>query len=415
MKNNHISTHISISVFASVFLFVLLGCKMDQSIENTYRAWLESPGGELAFPLIIKKSGDSLNGYVVNGIDTSRFTRVVQKNDSIFLSYDYYDSHIEAEIKNSGSLEGHWHRRAEDGERSSLPFKADPYSPYLRYSPTDPEGYPFDGDWQATFADDEGTFPAHGIFVSEPSGRLHGTFATETGDYRFLNGYYTDSTMTLSTFDGTHAFLFKARLQSNGEISGDFWSRDTYHATFTAQKGPNRLQNPMEIAAASVIGNNMSFSFPDINGNVVSTGDESFINKPMLVYLFGSWCPNCADEAEMMKEFYHDRYKDTKLKIVGLAFEYTGNYESDVEMVHKYKERFDIPWPLLVAGSSDKENAADVLPFIDDVTSFPTSFFVDDDHVIQAVHVGFNGPATGARYYRERQRFRENIEAVLEN
>jgi len=55
-----------------------------------------------------------------------------------------------------------------------------------------------------------------------------------------------------------------------------------------------------------------------------------------------------------------------------------------------------------------------MLPFINDVVSFPTSFFVDDNHRIQSVHVGFNGPATGARYFKEKTRFHESLRAITQ-
>ena len=402
------------TVLLSAVLMLLMSCHTQPAIENNYRAWLESPGGELAFPLHLQQIGNELTGYVINGIDTTRFSAVTVEGDSIKMSFAFYDSHLIAKIDKNGTLNGYWKRRAEKGTTDRLPFHANTNMGYDRYPATQPDGYAFDGEWQTTFVDSDGAFPAHGVFISENSGQIHGTFATETGDYRFLEGFYTDSSMTLSTFDGAHAFLFKADLKPDGDLKGDFWSRDSYHATFTAQKGANKLRNPMQISASDVIGKKMEFAFPDLEGDTVSVDDERFENKPILVYLFGSWCPNCADEAKMLKEMVENEFSDTELQIIGLAFEYTGNLSSDTEMVRKYKKRFNIPWTLLVAGISDKESAAKVLPFIEDVVSFPTSFFVDDNHRIQSVHVGFNGPATGARYYKEKMRFHDNITAIVE-
>ena len=399
-----------VSLTFILFFLVLLSCSNRSDTVGQYHAWLESPGGELAFPLHItverEDGSDGLGGFVVNGIDTARFTQVVRRGDSLFLSYEHYDSHLEASIASDGSLSGRWHRRAAEGERSQLPFRAVKGDAY-RYKLEQTDRYLFDGNWKATFTDEDG------IFVSEPNGTLHGTFATETGDYRFLEGRFSsqDSTMTLSTFDGTHAFLFTAKMKTDGTIVGDFWSRDTYHATWTARKGANELRNPLQVSASEAVGKQMAFSFPNLSGDTVSASDPQFEGKPMLVYLFGSWCPNCADEAQMIRRLY-ERYEQTDLKIVGLAFEFTGNFEQDAEMVRRYKERFNIPWQLLVAGISDKESAAEVLPFLDTVLSYPTSIFVDRSHTIQAIHVGFNGPATGALFQEERRRFIRNLNAI---
>ena len=377
-----------------------------------YRGVLQSAGGELAFPIQINTRGDSLSAFVVNGADTVRFNVAKIKDDSLILGFDYYDSYLRAEVQMGGSLAGYWRRPDTGGDEVKMDFSAQKGITY-RYPQTDPDGYPFDGDWQATFTDNEETFPAHGSFTSQPGGKLVGTFQTETGDYRFLDGVYTDSTFTLSTFDGSKAFLFKARLQQDGTLEGDFWSKDSYHATWSAKRGENRLTDPLQVMADKAIGNKATFSFPDTDGDTVSTTDEKFTNKPMLVYLFGSWCTNCADQAKLLRQMYNEQLQSTDLQIVGLAFEYRGNYKKDAQMVRRYKQRFDIPWPLLIAGQSDKDKAAESLPFLNKVLSYPTTIFVNKNHRINAIHVGFNGPATGSAYYNEIQRFKRHINEIL--
>ncbi len=405
-------------VFLSIALLVWAsGCTVDptpKSVSGTYRGVLQSPGGELAFPIHIQADGDSLRGFVVNGADTASFDKVNLKGDSLIMGYSYYDSFLKGEVQYDGSLSGKWTRRGEGGNYISMDFSAQKGVNY-RYQTDAPESsYPFDGEWQATFRDDEKTFPAHGSFVSQPGGKLYGTFQTETGDYRFLDGAYSDSSFTLSTFDGPHAFLFKGRLQPDGSLKGDFWSKNSYHATWTAQKGENKLRNPLEVSADQAVGNKVTFSFPNLKGDTVSSSDPQFQNKPMLVYLFGSWCPNCADEAQMMRKLYAEEYSKSELKIVGLAFEYSGNFQQDVQMVNRYKDRFNIPWPLLIAGVSDKAQSAEQLSFLNQILSYPTSIFINRNHIIEAIHVGFNGPATGSAYYNEIQRYKEHINAIIQ-
>lgn len=405
------------SIFITVFACVLFSCSSShkpEQVSGEYRAVLESPGGDLAFPISISSSGDSLSAYTVNGADTSHFNDVHLKDDSLIIGFDYYDSYLRGEINIDGSLTGKWSRRAPGGKRSVLPFRAEKGTAY-RYTKTSPENYPFEGSWDATFTDEDGIFPAQGTFVSEPGGVLHGTFQTETGDYRFLEGFYTDSSFTLSTFDGAHAFLFKASLRPDGTLKGDFWSRDTYHATWTAEKGERKLRNPLQISAEEAVGKPIEFAFPNITGDTVRASDSRFENKPMLVYLFGSWCPNCADEANMLREMYAETYADTDLQVVGLAYEFTGDFKKDSEMVGRYKKRFNIPWPLLVAGVNNKTEAAKTLPFLNHVISYPTSIFVDRNHIIKAIHVGFNGPATGSTYFLEKQRFKDHINQIIDS
>jgi len=405
-------------VFLSIALLVLgSGCAIEptpKSVSGTYRGVLQSPGGELAFPIHIQTEGDSLSGFIVNGADTASFDKVTLNGDSLIMGYSYYDSYLKSEVQYDGSLSGKWRHLDEGGSYISMNFSAEKGVNY-RYQTNAPESsYPFDGEWQATFRDDEETFPAQGRFVSQPGGKLYGTFQKETGDYRFLDGAYSDSSFTLSTFDGPHAFLFKGRLQPDGSLEGDFWSKDSYHATWTAKQGESKLRNPLQIAADQAVGNKVTFSFPNLAGDTVSTSDPKFQNKPMLVYLFGSWCPNCADEAQMMRKLYAEGYSESELQIVGLAFEYSGVFERDAQMVSQYKDRFNIPWPLLIAGTSDKAQAAEQLSFLDQIISYPTSIFINRNHIIEAIHVGFNGPATGSAYYNEIQRYKQHINAIIQ-
>ena len=405
-------------VFMGVALLVLAGaCSVDptpKSVSGTYRGVLQSAGGELAFPIHIQADSDSLHGFVVNGADTASFDDVSLKGDSLIMGFSYYESYLKGEVQYDGSLSGKWKRLDAGNEYVTMDFSAQKGVDYRYQTDAPKSSYPFDGEWQATFTDDEETFPAHGSFVSQPDGKLYGTFQTETGDYRFLDGAYSDSSFTLSTFDGPHAFLFKGQLQPDGSLKGDFWSKDSYHASWTAEKGENRLRDPLQVSADQAIGNKVAFSFPNLQGDITSSSDPQFQNKPMLVYLFGSWCPNCADEARMLRKMYADEYSESELEIVGLAFEYSGNFKQNAQMVSRYKDRFNIPWTLLVAGINDKQKAADQLSFLDQVLSYPTSIFINRNHTIEAIHVGFNGPATGSAYYNEIQRFKQHINAIIQ-
>ena len=91
------------------------------------------------------------------------------------------------------------------------------------------------GRWAVDFEQDEE--PAVAVFRQD--GRnLAGTFLTATGDYRYLAGTLSGDRLRLSCFDGAHAFLFDARLRDDGSLRGDFWSRDSWHDTWTARRDP---------------------------------------------------------------------------------------------------------------------------------------------------------------------------------
>jgi len=408
--------------FFSFVLFTLLimaSCSKVPTLAPIYEGILHSDGGNNRFPIYVEQDLNNpsiFSAYVVNGLDTARFTRSnFLSPTTVLFSFEHYDSHILADIQADGSLKGTWKKRLSGGEYEPMEFSANPVSRFVRYpNPKhNPESSVFDGEWQVTFMEEDGsTYPATGVFHSAKNG-FFGTFLTETGDYRFLEGSANDTSFIISDFDGGHAFRFNATLQKDGSLKGDFWSRKSYHETFTAIRGENKLADAYSLTELSEPNAKIDFSFPDLNGNIITNHAEQFKNKPMLVYLFGSWCPTCADEAKMLREVYAKSYKDTDLQIVGIAFEYTGDFAQDAEMVKLYRKRFQIPWTTLVGGSNDKLEASKLLPFVKEIKSFPSSFFVNREGIITAVHTGFKGPGTGAYHLEEKQHFIKNIDSIL--
>lgn len=396
----------------------LISCSRQENavtrLKTMYLATLSTDGGDNNFPIFLEKNAGTILAYVVNGTDTAKFTSInIIAPDSIQVSFEHYDSHIYAKVDENGNLNGRWEKRLAGGKYEPVVFSAKSTPINQRY-----EGHHnqplLDGEWAVNFVKDDGTtYPATAIFSSSET-RLMGTFLTETGDYRFLEGVLrADSSFIISDFDGAHAFRFSGKVLKDGTLKGDFYSRKSYHETFSGVKQKKNLQDPFKIAKLTSPDKPISVKFPAVDGKMVSLDDEPYKNKPVILYLFGSWCPNCADLSKMLKELYLTTYKNTELQILALAFEYTGEFSSDAEMVSRYKKRFELPWQALVAGTSDKIAASELLPFISEVTSFPTTFFLNKQHKVEAVHVGFRGPGTGAYHELEKQGFINQINALL--
>ncbi len=128
-----------------------------------------------------------------------------------------------------------------------------------------------------------------------------------------------------------------------------------------------------------------------------------------MVNVFGSWCPNCNDEAPLLAEWYR-RYRDRGLEIVGLAYEFTGDPERDRRLVRRFAKRYGIDYPLLLAGVSDKAAAAETLPDLTAVLSYPTTIFIGRDGKVRKIHSGFAGPGTG----RHHEELVAKLEAAIE-
>ena len=156
----------------------------------------------------------------------------------------------------------------------------------------------------------------------------------------------------------------------------------------------------------------VAFSFEDIEGKTVQLTDERFKNKPVLINLFGTWCPNCNDEAPVLAKFY-DQYKPQGIEMVGLAFEFTEDPIRDRVQLSAFKKRHKINYPLLLAGGNDKTEATKILGFLDEVKSYPTTLFLDKNHKVVKINTGFSGPGTGDHYIELVNELESEIQNLL--
>lgn len=392
------------------------------ALVGDWRGVLASPGGELPFLLRVEDDGSGPAAVIVNAGEEEPVSRVEQEGEEVTFHFSWYDAVIEARFEDGG-LEGEWSKTIPEGE-SKLPFRAH-RGAAERFPAPDSDAAPSSsgtasaiptvaGCWAVEFVDEDGTQPALGEFHQEGT-KVEGTFLTPTGDYRFLEGSYEEGLLRLSTFDGAHAFLFHARARADGVLEGDFWSRDSYHATWTARPAPEDaelLPDPWNEVRLTNDEGRFSFSFPDLEGEEVSLEDERFQGKVVIVYVFGSWCPNCNDEAPVLAEL-HEKYRDQGLEIVGLAFEFSGDPQRDGEMVRLFGERHGLDHPLLLAGTSDKADAGSLLPDLSSVIAYPTTIFVGRDGKVRRIHSGFSGPGTGEHYEQLVRQFDELVQELL--
>jgi thiol-disulfide isomerase/thioredoxin len=393
------------------------------SLVGSWRAVLASPGGELPFRLDVRAGSDgSLQAHALNADEKAPFSGVRQDGRKVVFELAWYDARIEAELDGSGErLTGRWVKTIAGGQ-AVLPFSATKGAGgrFLAAERAGLEGGAegvlpsIAGSWALTMTDEEGTSTAQAE-LAQAAELVTGTVLTPTGDHRYLEGRFEDGLLRLSTFDGAHAFLYQARVQPDGSLAGDFWSRDTYHATWTArrlQAGEVALPDAWAQVGLTNPEGHFRFAFDDLAGNPVRSTDARFAGKVLVVNVFGSWCPNCNDEAPLLAK-WAERYRERGLEVVGLAYEVSGNPERDREMVRRYATRHGIDYPLLLAGTSDKAEASKSLPDLSAVLAFPTTVFVGRDGRVRKIHSGFAGPGTGEHHTKLVRELESTLETLL--
>jgi thiol-disulfide isomerase/thioredoxin len=294
-----------------------------------------------------------------------------------------------------------------------MPLRAELGQSWRFFPPGGAAAVDVSGRWSVTFRDDEGKeTPAVGEF-RQAGDELTGTFLTPTGDHRYLAGQVRHRTLHLSTFDGAHAFLYRAELAADDTLAGEHWSGTAWHQTWTAKRDADAHLPDLEKLTYLKEGyDRFAFAFPDLDGKVVSLDDERFRGKVVIVVLAGSWCPNCHDETAYLAPLYRARAKDG-LEIVELMYEHFDDFDTAVRQTQRMREKFGIKYTTLIAGISDKDEASRTLPMLNAVLAFPTTIFIDRKGQVRKIHTGFAGPGTGEHHETLTREFNALIETLL--
>jgi peroxiredoxin len=382
-------------IFVIISISCLFSCKNEKQPElkqGFWRAEIQMQGQLLPFNFEIIKDTLKYKANLINSKEVIPLDEIEIVGDSVFITLHIFDIDLRAKI-NGDTLNGWYIKNYK--ENYKVPFTAT-YGKANRFE--NPKSTTeFDGNWQTTFVEDDGTsYPAVGIFKKEGD-LLTGTFLTETGDYRYLEGYTEGNQMHLFTFDGNHAFIFNATVK-NDSLQGEFLSGKDYRETFTAYK-----DNQAALADANKLTylkegyDHIEFSFPGLDGKPVSLQDKKYQHKVVLLQIFGTWCPNCMDETKFYRNWY-EKNNDKGVEIIGLAYEAKDDFEYAKARVEKMKQKYKVGYDYVIAGVYDKEAAAKTLPMLNHIISFPTTIFIDKKGTVRRIHTGFSGPATG-KYY----------------
>ncbi len=389
---------------AGVLLAIVYGCSNPQTESansddflksGVWRGVIYEQGEEMPFNFELSGDSTSLKMEIINASERIAVDEIDFFGDSIRFNMHIFDTEIV--VKPSGdSLIGYYNKRYADN--FILPFKAR-YGQAFRFEESTGEpAIDMSGRWEVTFTSTKGEpYPAVGEFEQDGD-IVTGTFLTETGDYRFIEGRLNGDMLAMSAFDGNHLFLFKGMLKHDSIVNGHFWNGKHTHETWVASKNPDaQLTNANELTYIKDGYDGLSFNFPDMNGDLVSLDDEKYGGKVVLVQIFGTWCPNCMDESKYLVDWF-SKNKSKGVEIIGLSYEVKDDFAYAVKRLEKVKSRLGIEYDLLVAGTSDKEEAAKTLPMLNHVLSYPTLIFIDRQGEVRKIHTGFSGPGTG-RYY----------------
>lgn len=350
--------------------------------------------------------------FIINGEEELQVDNVLYgrdksiAKDSFRFEFLTFDSYISGYYEDN-AIEGVYVLKNKNNY--TLPFRAK-YGVDYRFTNLKKEPVAnLSGKWECTFeAGTKDESKAIGEF-SQKGNDLTGTFVTETGDYRYLHGTVQGSNAYLSTFDGTHVFLFTMNIMNQDSLEGIFRSGKHYKSYWKAIRNEDfQLRHPDSLTFVTQKQSILKLDFPNPQGDIVSLSD---FNAPVqIVTIFGTWCPNCYDEMNFLKEI-KSKYND-QVEIVGIAYERYREQEKNLETIKNYQENMQIEFPLLLGGQASKKEASEDFPMLNKIISFPTLMMIDNKGEIRYIHTGFSGPAT-SKYKEFKTNFISKIDEIL--
>jgi len=380
---------------------------------GVYRVVVSTEGGDLPFGLELAREDGKPVAYLINGPERARSTDVQLEGNKLSVKMAGYQNRIEAAYAD-GRFEGTLYILRPRGVVKEFRLVAMPGEGWRFFPKPAAEPMDFSGRWSLTYRDDDGKESTAIAELKQQGYAVTGTVLRTSGDDRYIAGEARGDTLFLSRFDGGTAYLYLARLRTDGVLSGDQYTAGGSHDSFTGRRDPNaKLDAKANPTALKPGVDHLVFSFPDIEGKLHDFPDERYDGKVVLITIGGSWCPNCHDEAVFLKQLLASR-QGRGLEVIQLMFERTEDFESSAKAAGDFAKEFAIPYPVLIAGTVSDGDVLEKLPQLEGFHGYPSMFVIDRKGVVRAVHTGFSGPATGEHYEEQSRELTALVDKLLD-
>ena len=394
----------------------------DGAAQVTDARWF---AGTITVPvhLDISGSGDHVVGAFINGAARSDpSTEGLASSNSITLKFAHSATILNATLQD-GVLKGTY--SGDDGS-FAYPFEL---RLHVNQNPSKVTAPDISGEWIVPAESSKGEH-AFRLVLKQTGPNVSGTILRVDGDMGTLAGTYQDGKFVLSHFGDVRASILEIIPSTDGSLDLTIYGTHThveglrstdahdaksgkltaFRATVAQAK---HMPQPDDFSAHTSVKDlkqPLKFSFPDLNGRIVSNTDPQFKGKVVLVNITGSWCPNCHDEAPFLAELYR-KYRSRGVEIVALDFEYEPAQLKSLARLHAFIKQYGIEYTYLIAGSAQEVN--EKLPQAVNLNAWPTTFFIGKDGLVHAVETGFTSAASAEFDKGVRAKYVANIENLL--
>ena len=396
----------------STMLFGLLGFL---SVCGAAMAQAPSPAGrwdgtvtvggvDIPFRFEITGSGAELTGSFFDGDLKMSSTGGRLEGNRLVLPFDQYATTVDV-TWNGDNLAGQYDR---GGRGAPYPFSA---RRAVAAPPAAVQAPSIAGLWTIPTDSSKGE-AAWRFIVRQTGSEVSAAILRVDGDTGTLSGSYKAGTFTLSHFSGARPLLLEITAAPDGTLNIVQNGRTKLMAVRAEEAHAKNVADPTDPSRHTRMKDplaRLEFSFPNLDGRVVSNTDPKFQGKVVLVNIGGSWCPNCHDEAPFLGELYK-KYRSQGLEIVLLSFEEAAQLQKPTRL-RAFIKRYGIEFTVLVAGEPGQLN--EKVPQADNLNAFPTTFVVGRDGRVRGVHAGFASPAAGAFHAQTKKEISDEVERLL--
>jgi peroxiredoxin len=368
-------------------------------------------GQQVPVLLQITGSGSDLHAALLNGPESSPASSAVFTGNHLLLTFNYYARTLDATLAD-GHLTGTFGTAA-----VRYPVSLSSRAPGANIGESPAQN--INGDWEIAVksAKGESAWLLRVEPVHEP-GKVKAVIQRIDGDTGSLYGAWVGNAFQISHFTAAGPALYSLAPQADGTLlvsnllRADVNDQQNLVARRPAQARAAKLVGPTDPTEQTTVKDpsaRFKFSFPDLNGKVVSNTDSQFDGKVVIVAIGGSWCPNCHDEAPFLESLYK-QFHSRGLEIVNLSFE-EGDQLKDPARLRAFIARYGLTYTVLVAGDTEQLN--EKIPQAVNLNCWPTSFFLGRDGRVREVHAGFAGPANPPAHEALMHQVTELVEQLL--
>ncbi len=385
----------------------LLSCSKTTELNGSWKVELKLQDQILPVLVQLTDKEGKLSGKLLNSDELIPITGIRNKNQfelEIGTSYAV----LKGEVADH-NLTGEWVRTNRDDYR--IPFTGNKTTKEHLYKEYENETtlLSMQGKWKIKLDDDK-----FGLGLFTQNGRrVQGSILTETGDYRYLDGYLEGDKLKLYGFDGTFSFVING-LVKNDTMHAHIFAGKSYNKEIIGTKD-NEFSLPNASELTKIINKEpLQLSLKDLEQQQVSLDDEKLKDKAKIIQIFGSWCPNCIDELNYFISWRKEhKAKLNDVAFVAVAFENFKDEPTAIKTLKKLKHKMQMDYPILLGDYKSTKTVTKVFP-IDKTRAFPTTLFLNKKNEIIKVHTGFSGQATGSYFKNFQVEFNETIDKLIQ-